>query len=204
MRGIAQQDHLTAGDIAGFLDADLTPADRLRVEAHLDTCTECRGELAAVSGLAHAAPQVAPVPDHRRPVRKWLPLTIGIALAASLAAFLLLRPAQLGPFRSPEQVRAPNLGEGRASLEIVAPGPDSVVASAALRFVWKGSAASFYRISVLTESGEPVWTADTQDTVMVLPATVVLVPGRHYFWQVEGIADGIVSSTGYQTLRVRP
>jgi len=204
MRGSEQQYHLTAGDIAGFMDADLSPAERARIEAHLEGCPDCREELAAVSEMAHSAPQPVPAPHSRRPVRKWLPLTIGIALAASLAAFLLLRPIQLEPFRGHEQLRAPDLGEGRARLGIVSPRPDSPTTAAGLRFVWKGSAAGLYRISVLTESGEPVWTADTQDTVMVLPAAVVLIPGRNYFWQVEGIADGIVSSTGYQTLRVRP
>jgi len=203
MGGTEQQYHLTAGEIAGFLDADLAPAERFRIEAHLDECAECRDELAAVSGLAHSAPRPA-LALRRRLVRRWLPFAIGSALAASLAAFLLLRPAHVGPFQSREKLRAPDVREGRAHLETISPRPDSAITASRIGFRWKGSAAVLYRITVLTERGEPVWTADTQDTVIALPGTIALVPGRTYFWQVEGIADGIVSSTGYQTLRVRP
>jgi hypothetical protein len=199
MPGTDHQHHLTPGEISGFLGADLVPEARHRVESHLDECAVCRDEVVAVSGLTHSIPVPVAVRRARR-----RPFLIGGALAAGLAALFLLRPAPSAPTSTSQPVRTPELGEGRVRLEIVSPHPDSAVRADQVSFTWKGSTAGLYRITVLTESGEPVWTAETEDTVIALPGSISLVPARTYFWQVAGIADGIVATTGYQSLRVRP
>lgn len=199
-------DHLTAGEIAGYLDRDLAEADRHRVEHHLEACAECRGELTAVARLAdsHApAPSIRPLPTPR-PARRQLPLALAGALAAGLAALFLIRPGIVGNAPRREPVRAPDFGEGRARLEIVSPSPDSIVAANRLALTWHSSQASLYRVTVLSESADPLYTADTRDTSIALPDSITLLPGRTYFWRVEGIANGIVSSTGATRLRVRP
>ncbi len=206
--GMNSTDHLTAGEIAGNLDRALSETDRVRIESHLEACAECRAEWLAAARLAdsYAAPARSTdlPPGLRLPARRWLPLALGGALAAGLAALLLFRPNLVNPFRPGEPVRAPDLGEGLTRLEIVAPSPDSVVSRDRLSLVWRGSTSNLYRVTVLTESAEPVWTADTKDTAIVLPDSVALLPGRPYFWRVEGIANGITASTGAHRLRVRP
>ena len=39
--------HLTAQEIAGYLDATVLPAGRRRIEAHLVRCERCLGEVLA-------------------------------------------------------------------------------------------------------------------------------------------------------------
>jgi hypothetical protein len=196
--------HLTEGQLAGYLDGDLNPDERLWIDAHLDDCPVCRAELAAVARLAESSRAETPVAGSpgARVGRRWWPLLVGGALAAGLAAVMLFRPIDLGHGRQP--VRAPDFREGRARLEIVSPAPDSAVAASSLVFTWRGSVSDLYRVTVLSESGEPLWTVDTADTVAALPASVGLEPGRSYFWRVEGIADGVVASTGVHRLRIAP
>jgi anti-sigma factor RsiW len=43
--------HLSENDIAGYLDADLSGEELLRVEQHLDACADCRAELVSVARL---------------------------------------------------------------------------------------------------------------------------------------------------------
>ena len=62
--------------------------------------------------------------------------------------------------------------------------------------------ADFYRIALLTETGDPVWTADTGDTTIVLPDSVSLQPGHAYFWRVEGIGNGIAATTGVHRIQI--
>jgi hypothetical protein len=83
----------------------------------------------------------------------------------------------------------------------VSPADDST-ATAPLVFTWRAATADVYRISVLAEAGDPVWTAETNDTTIALPDSISLQPGRAYFWSVEGIANGIVASTGVHRLQV--
>jgi|ERR1041385_133048 hypothetical protein len=194
--------HLTEAQLAGYLDRDLNRDERRRVEAHLDDCPVCRAELAAVARLAESSRADIPVaesPRGRVGRLRW-PLVVGGALAAGLAAAVLFRPTDAGPGRQP--ARAPDFREGRARLDIVSPAPDSAVTASSLVFTWRGSAGDLYRVTVLSESGEPLWTGDTADTSVALPAGVVLLPGRSYFWRVDGIADGIAASSGVHRLRI--
>ncbi|PCJ51240.1 MAG: hypothetical protein COA73_18015 [Candidatus Hydrogenedentota bacterium] len=41
--------------MSGYLDVELDPADRLRLEAHVAGCTECRAELEAMTDLVAAS-----------------------------------------------------------------------------------------------------------------------------------------------------
>ncbi|MBI2982621.1 MAG: zf-HC2 domain-containing protein [Chloroflexi bacterium] len=50
-------------DLSAYLDGELAPADRTRVEAHLDGCDRCRarlGELRATASLIAALPEARP------------------------------------------------------------------------------------------------------------------------------------------------
>lgn len=48
-----------------------------------------------------------------------------------------------------------------------------------------------YRLSVTDASGREVWSTETRDTTIALPAEVSLDRGRTYFWTVDALgADG--------------
>jgi len=53
-------------DLLAFVDAELLPAERTRVEDHVATCLTCRREterLAAVNALVRGLPRIEPSPD---------------------------------------------------------------------------------------------------------------------------------------------
>ena len=71
-------EHLNESDVSGYIDDDLPLADRRRVEAHLEACSECRATIVAVMRVAEsfepsvAAPRPMAARPHRSiPVRGW-------------------------------------------------------------------------------------------------------------------------------------
>jgi hypothetical protein len=56
----------------------------------------------------------------------------------------------------------------------------------------------------MNESGQVLFTSATSDTSMAWPRNVPPALGTSYFWRVDGIAGGVVSSTGAQPLRLVP
>ena len=193
--------HLSEGQLAGFLDHDLDRGERERVEAHLDQCEACRDELVGAGRLRDSfAPSLARSVWRRRATR-WT--AIGGAIAASLVGMLFLRQRDaLSPVAVAERARA--LPERRASIDVVAPANDDIEHSAAIAFTWRSAAVSIYRFTLLSESGEPLFTAETTDTTVAWPASLKAAAGTVYFWRVDGIAGGISSSTGAQRLRLVP
>ena len=190
-------DHISDSEMSGFLDRDLAPADRQRVEAHLESCPECRRELVEVRRLAESYR-----PGALGTGRVWTRVVTGTAIAAGLVGLLLLPSSRQRPALRPDTVRAPAQvpnREGRMRIDVVAPVTDAPLAATAVAFTWHAAAADVYRLTLLTESGEPVWTLETADTSAALPARIVLAPGA-YFWRVDAIADGITASTGVRRL----
>ena len=214
-------EHLTASEIAGYLDGDLAAGERRTAEVHLDACPSCRAELTAVGRLAgawDATPAAddrgrAAKPDARRPRGSWpRAATLGV-LAAGLAGVLIARraPDPIGPPAEAAAPAAVERGTGAAapvpaasSGGIAAVAPADTVAATSARFVWRPARADVYRLTLHAEDGAPVWTGETTDTTLALPADVPLRPGARYFWRVDGIADGIAVSTGALLLHVRP
>jgi hypothetical protein len=189
-------EHLTDADLAGFLDRDLTPDERRRVEIHIDHCAVCRAELVAVSRITQ--PDSAQGRPATNP-RWWIPAAAAAAVVALAIPSLTRTPPAPS---SPATTRRIADGDGRSHLTIVAP-TDSIVASDRLVFSWRSGKADGYRFFLLTESGAPVWSADTSDTTITLPDSVVLQPGRAYFWRVEGIGNGIAARTGFNRIQIR-
>ena len=74
----------------------------------------------------------------------------------------------------------------------------------AVAFTWHASASDAYRVTVLTETGDPVWSGETTDTTAKLPPSARLESGHTYFWRVEGIEKGIVATSGVRRLHIAP
>ncbi|MBS2030092.1 MAG: zf-HC2 domain-containing protein [Deltaproteobacteria bacterium] len=63
-------------DLTAYFDGELAAPERARVEVHLATCAECRGELELVRGLSarmQAMPMIEPSAQLRRDVLNALP-----------------------------------------------------------------------------------------------------------------------------------
>jgi anti-sigma factor RsiW len=199
---------LSPSELAGFLDRDLDSEGRRRVEAHLDDCAACRGELADVARLADAfrspAQGIVQPQESRSRRRVWGGIALGGALAASLAMLMLLGPPAPSSSPAAQPVRAPTTGEGLARIDVLT-APEMVGgATDSLVFTWHSVGADVYRFALLSESGEPLWTRETGDTSLSLPSTVVLTPGHAYWWRVDATAEGVVATSGARLLRVSP
>ena len=202
------QRHLTESQLAGYLDRDLLPEERRRVEAHLDACASCRGELADIARMAdsyQSSQSSTGVPESVRPApRRWWPVALGGAVAAGLTGLLLFGKSSTEPALLTQPIRAPATGEGRARIEVVAPTEDASPVPPSGTFIWHKAGADVYRFILLSQSGEPLWNRETPDTSLTLPPFVLLQPGHDYFWRVDAVGDGVMSSTGARSLRVPP
>src|SRR2546428_10426155 len=96
MPGEKIEAHLTAMEIAAYVDHGLVAAARARVRSHLAECDECRSEVIAVARLARTGSR------HRW--KTLVPLTAGAALVLHIA-----------PGQRPSDATAPVFPQPRAT-----------------------------------------------------------------------------------------
>jgi hypothetical protein len=163
------QDHLEAGEVAGYLDRALSAEARARVEDHLDQCEVCRAEVIQVARLVRTA-------RRRRPVA----VPVGLAAAAVLA--LLLTPSIRLPTRPEPEFREPGI-TAAPSPAAIAPRGD---VGAVRELIWSQvPRAGRYRVVLLDVEGALMWRTETTDTVVILPDSLRLRAREPYFWRVE-------------------
>lgn len=192
---VTTSEHLSATDIAAFIDRSLPVDQRARAESHLSTCDRCREELASCARLANNVP----LPAQRRTAWRLVALA-----AAALMIAVVLRPITS---RQPlDSSRERGSVDTRARMVTVFPARDAQVTRSSLRFVWRrDDHGGSYRVIVTDASGAPAWTEDTADTTASPPLTVALVPGVRYFWRVEALhPDGSVAQSSEMPFRIRP
>ena len=192
---VTTSEHLSAADIAAFIDRSLPLAGRARAELHLSGCDRCREELASCARLAGNVP----VPRRRR--MTW-PL-MGLAAAALMIA-VVLRPT--GNRIDRGSTRERTSVDASVRITPVFPAPDGAVARSDLRFVWRrDDRSSGYRVIITDSAGAPVWREDTADTSSSAPLTLPLHAGARYFWRVETLhMDGSVAQSVETPFRIRP
>lgn len=190
--------HLSDAELAGYLDHDLSADERRRVETHIDQCATCRREIVSLLPITHPG-QGSASQSTRRQGRWWIPAAAAAVVAAALTLPRLTSNVP-GP-DVPQRARPVTEAGGPSRLDIVAPADDATVGRRVI-FTWRSANADVYRIVVLTESGVPVWTTDTGDTTIALPASVTLQGGQAYFWRVEAIGNGIAATTGVHRLQI--
>jgi hypothetical protein len=207
--------HLTASELAGYVDHALDADARRAADEHLEQCAECRYEAMAVLNVADSYEANAPVVEGRphttaaasAPSRSgWRRVAIGSGV---LAAGLVLSLVARQPDSRDEQiaaVRAPRTSAraGKTVVAAAAPADGATIPARGAVFSWYRATTDTYRFTLATQSGEPVWSRETSDTSVALPATVSLEPGRTYFWHVDAIADGIVAASAARQFLVAP
>jgi len=188
---IDEIEHLSAGDVAAYLDGTLEEAERDRVEAHAAECKACRRELTEVARQIRGMRRVP-----RGLV--WAPIAAAAAIIAVLVAQpfgTVTQPERTSRFRGPESTAG---RQGGVAIGILAPPSDGTVNPAAVTFVWHaGGAGASYHLTVTNDVGGVVWTLTTTDTVAALPDTVTLARDSRYHWYVDGLfEDGRRASSG--------
>lgn len=162
--------------IADFVDGHLTPEARAPVVAHLLTCARCRSVVRATGDLLADA---ALAPEAGRRAHRWR-VPLGIAAAAALLL-------ALWPRNGDERGSAPGLREPPLTSTVA---PSLIAPRAAVTrvdaLVWSSvPRVERYRLRLYDGEGSVLWTAETADTSVALPDSVVLSPGATYFWKVD-------------------
>ncbi|HEX9117962.1 MAG TPA: zf-HC2 domain-containing protein [Anaerolineae bacterium] len=129
--GNASGGHVDAELLSAYLDNQITPVEKSRIEGHLGTCPACRAELASLRqtvALLQALPRVA-LPHAftlstaqvgaRRGALAWtwgaaraLGAVAALVIVAALAVFALQRPGQQAALPAPMIARSTGSGAG--------------------------------------------------------------------------------------------
>ncbi len=189
-----------AETLATFQEGRLDAAGHRGIEGHVKRCTPCRQAVAFLeqSGAIEEFPQPLPSEVERRsdqllqgigssstrrpsPWPMMLQIAAGLTLVAALAVggFSLL-----GPGRSPS-----DLGSLRGDEPLSLLFPSGITAETPTELRWVAHPdATRYRIEILNENLEEIWSGQTSgaETVLVVDSTGLdlLIPGRMYIWRV--------------------
>jgi hypothetical protein len=187
-------EHPASEEIAAYLSDALTPPDRAKLEAHLADCRSCRHEVTAARRLLR-------VPASRNRLRWAVPAVA----AAALAGIVFVSSSPDTPFGQGELVRGEQ-GTEAPMIQALSPANGATVDRGAVVFVWRHQVGNpLYRLTLTDGSARVVWTMETSDTTLTLPADVSLAPGRTYFWLVDALgADGRSLTTGNQRFTTAP
>lgn len=188
--------HFEADTVAAYAERRLPPWERARFEEHMATCAPCREEVIAVRRILDA---------RRRPALR------APGLLAAAASVVLLVSAPLIWYGTAHHtglepaLRRSFPGPG-PTVETRLPAMDGELpAGAPLRFVWSNAGeGSTFRLTLLDQAGNLVWTIDTGDTAAAAPENLPLVAGETYFWYVDALSpDGRSSTSGPRSFRLR-
>jgi hypothetical protein len=184
LRHAGRRDAGTAGPcldddtIAALAEGTLDGDARTAALPHIASCDRCR---AAIASVAHALSDPALAREiaatERAPRR--LPRIAAVAMAA--AVLLIVAVPRWGNNDSPPH-RAPGI-TAVASPVLVAP-VGAVRDARTLRWATVGG-ADRYRTILFDATGAALYEIQTADTIVVLPDSVRLAPGRTYLWKVE-------------------
>jgi hypothetical protein len=175
-------DCLDDAAVAALAGGEHLGEDRERRLNHASTCAYCRHRVAtvarALSDPGVAAEIAATKFASRRPRLSVAFALASAAVAAAAVLFLVLPPVDGG---SRGSHRAPTAVESTPPL--IAP-LGRVIDARLLR--WGSMAgADRYRVTLFDTSGHVLYEAETTDTVISLPDTILLTSGRRYLWETE-------------------
>ena len=184
-----REDHVDDLELAAFVDGGLEKEARRNVEAHLLTCEECRGLVAGAAGA---------LSGRTRPSPRFV-VWVGMAAAAAAVVFMTMPGSGPGsPAPRSRDVEA--TGPAVAGFTPAAPPDGARVRPDSLEFSWtRAGPGATYQLTLSKGGGAIVWSRETTDTSMALPAGIAdsLVPGEIYYWQVDAMLPDLRSaSTG--------
>jgi len=210
VRSDVRAEHLTDEDISGYLDGDASADQRHRIEAHIESCAECRAALVDVMRAVDSAPSAErPIPTTNDDSGKtrgrpgWITGSIGVAAAAGIVALMFFRSDGAATRRESQRAPAVSAADARPRIVVLAPAENSSLDRERVSFAWRGTGADAYKVFVTTQAGDPVWTGTTADTTIALPADILLRRGTMYFWHVDAVTSGISASSVSRAFTIR-
>lgn len=190
--------HLGEIEVAAYVDRELAPAERERLEAHLEECVDCRQAVVNVFRMTEAADaRLAQTTrtDKLQALRN-RPRRLFGAAAVLLAASITVVALQRVNRGEPAPVVRASGGEAEfPAVSSVSPRDGASVEQNALVLRWSAHPLGLFRVVLLDSTGSPIVVEETNDTAFVVPSSVRLQGGATYFWRVDLLADGITAST---------
>jgi len=179
--------------IDSYLLGRLNAEETERFEKHYFECPECFRLTAERAVLIDAVKAAGPAPSAAtRPARgtagyRRFPFgwaAAGAAVLLGAVAIVLFLPRRPGP---PAFTDSGNRVVRGGALEIVE--PSGLLQKMPEKFVWR-PAAGAAEYMIIVEGIDPVWTAQTRDTEIKIPAEVAgrMAPGRLYVWRVKAFS----------------
>jgi hypothetical protein len=171
-RGSEPVRHLSADQVAAYLDRGVEGADREAIESHLAVCSECRQELRAISGVLAA---------QTRPGRRWATAAPLVGAAAAVALIFLWPEGESEVPAGPAHREVPIVAEDR-------PTPVSPVGSVdeAQALEWsRVEGSDRYRVTLYDVEGNTLWRTEARVNRVALPDSILLTPRQAYLWKVE-------------------
>lgn len=188
--------HVKSERIAAYLDGRLPAPELKQFESHVADCVTCRREVLSIAQTLSGR--------SRSPL-----VTAGfVAAAAVLVLVLVLAPADgRGGATSPvARQRSPTAAE-IPSVSGLSPADGTVLDESEVTFAWRWlEADAMYRVTVLNADGDEIWSGDTEDSTISLPADIALQPSERYFWRVDALLRGgrPTASTTFLRFEIRP
>jgi len=186
--------HLSVDDAASYIDGTLSDDARTTIEHHLADCDSCREEIAASSRLLATVPA---------PARRGVPWRLVLPLAAGILAVVMIRRPASRPDVAPMERGSATDG---SAIALVAPAPGAPLVAGRTRLVWRALDDSvLYNVVLKDAAGAKVWSGETADTVLAVPAGVQLRTGEQYVLRVDGQrTDGSSVSSAEVSVKASP
>ena len=169
-------------EIVALAELSLPESERVRLLAHVSTCSFCQHDLSLARSVALT----------RQPARSrggaWIVLA-----AAAVVAFAVV----LGRSGGDGQV----MRSADAELRLVS--PSGIVSTADTTFTWRAvPRATRYHMEVISTAGAVVHDAQTADTALAVARGTL--PANEYFWRVTAVlSDGSTRASTALGFRVR-
>lgn len=165
--------HLEAEEVAAYVDGAISGDRFAAIQTHLATCAECRDEVFDVSQIVRSAPRA------RSSTQPWARRAL-ISMAAAAAVIVLVAK----PWAPRQETVPVHRGATQTTVAPRALAPTGQV-DGVTTFVWSSvPETESYHVRLFDSQGTVLWETRTADTVFKLPASVILRPGRSYFWKV--------------------
>lgn len=174
---------LSEHEIARLADGTATAGEGGASMGHLAACARCRTAVTSVSAMLVSdgvARELASLEPGRSRVFRYTAAALATAAIVLILIVPRHRPHEPSVHRERPVTAAP------APVTIAPVGP--VSEARVLR--WRGvPGADRYRVTLVDGDGSVLHEAFSSDTVVELPASLALEPGRAYFWTVAARTD---------------
>ena len=180
-------------DLLALVRREGTEERRLEILDHVMACNQCRRELALLQAIEAAGAALEPSSRHSPKIwNRWKPLTLAASVLLALGLGIAVR----------QRSSSDDISRGGEAIQLLAP-PLEVPSGQPLVFVWHPLVgARRYRVEILDRADAVVFTRETPDTTISVPADR-LRPGVDYRWWVRDATPGAQRASPLRRLRVR-